>query len=80
MRQVVGVGAVIAGVSIRTRHCCRVMRRLEVPDPPAFQVSIRTRHCCRVMHRIRRHRRLVQRFNPHPALLPGDARAADVQR
>ncbi len=37
------------------------------------KVSIRTRHCCRVMHG--KILRFVGEngFNPHPALLPGDA-------
>ena len=63
------------GVSIHTRHCCRVMRHLHTHVLIDLEVSIHTRHRCRVMRRAVSISSAPQGFNPHPALLPGDARA-----
>jgi len=63
----------VYGVSIRTRHRCRVMRPLRCPDCYPIRVSIRTRHRCRVMLPVWGIDRGRGSFNPHPASLPGDA-------
>ena len=60
-------------VSIRTRHCCRVMRKRFWLDSDLPGVSIRTQHCCRVMPQFAVRSSAPLCFNPHPALLPGDA-------
>ena len=60
-----------AGVSIPTRHCCRVMLTVHVDERIHRMVSIHTRHCCRVMQYGSQAHAIVAKFQSTPGIAAG---------